>query len=258
MSDDSGLRLEEASDVEENQQQDPLPSVEEYKADTAATKNRPDPDGRRDIATIEKEGSSSTIDTGACDDSVCLSTAGEEEGAVGLNKKPALTTTSRKLCNKRILCWYTLLFLVILLAITIPVAWTIRNKNATRKQDVIDFLVENEISTSFDLKNMESPQYHAAKWIANNDGMTLGIPQYGEHIAFVERYVMAVLFYALDGHNWKHDLNFLSPNHICTWYANITVGNEEYIASAVGAVGVHGCKKIDKCDIAPFSLYLRK
>jgi hypothetical protein len=248
---DSDLRRpEEVSDVEENQQVQ-LTSVEECKADAAARKILSlDPNGRGDVgkAAIVEEGTA--IKTGDCDDSTCLTTPGDEGGL-----KPAFPALTTKLCNKRIICWATL-FLVVLLAITIPVANTInRSKNNPREQDVLDFLVENEISTSFDLNNIESPQYHAAKWIADYDGMKLGIPQYGEHVVFVERYVMAVLFYALDGNHWKHDLNFLSPNHICTWYAGFTVANEEDSASALG---VHGCMKVDNTYLTPFSLYLRK
>ena len=255
MSDDSDLKLEKVrSDVEENQQGQ-LPSVEEYKADAAARTIRPDPDGgRRDIDNAGKATTEEgvTIETGDCDDtSLCSS----DEG--GLKKpalKPALKPTlTSKLCNKRI-CWATLI-LVVLLATTITVAKIITKENTARGTAVLDFLVENEISTSFDLENIESPQYHAAKWIADYDGMKLGIPQYGEHIAFVERYVMAVLFYALDGQHWKHNLNFLSPNHICTWYEEYTVANDEDTASGVG---VHGCMKVDDKDLAPFSLYLRK
>jgi hypothetical protein len=250
MSDDSDLKLEEVSDVEENKQGQ-LPSVEEYAADTAAGKIRPDLDGKRDIddanmkATI-KEGFA--IESGDCDDT-CLST--DDEGGLkpALNAlKPALAS---ELCNKRI-CWATL-FLVVLLAITTTtVAKIITKENTPRSQAVLNFLVENEISTSCDLENVESPQYHAANWIADNDGMKLDIPQYGEHIAFVERYVMAVFFYALDGPHWKHDLNFLSPNHICTWY-------EEFKEDVTSGAGVHGCVKVDNKDLlAPFSLYLRK
>ncbi|KAG7349633.1 RHS repeat-associated core domain containing protein [Nitzschia inconspicua] len=100
---------------------------------------------------------------------------------------------------------------------------------------VLEFLEANWISNAADLKDGKSPQFKAARWIAVDDKLELGIPRLSpsendESYAFVSRYVMAVLYYATNGHSWKHDLSFLSEKKTCDWF--------QVFAPPVGQLGV--------------------
>ncbi len=99
-----------------------------------------------------------------------------------------------------------------------------------------------------DLTTPGSPQNKAAIWIANEDRphvtASTGRP-------FLERYVLAVLYFSLGGDTtWGDSLNFLQPGHVCNWgkpHTN-TMGNDL-------TFGVHGCRQIDD-ELVPVGLSL--
>lgn len=62
------------------------------------------------------------------------------------------------------------------------------------------------------LMEVGSPQFKAARWIAEEDPMQLHI----NDSSFEQRYVMAVLYYSLDGDNWGAT-NWLSGESECDW-----------------------------------------
>ena len=69
-----------------------------------------------------------------------------------------------------------------------------------------------------------SPQYQASVWISTVDHRRLNIPDaeavssINEYL-FVQRYVLAVLFFATGGlKNWAYSLMFLSGSHECDWF----------------------------------------
>ena len=66
------------------------------------------------------------------------------------------------------------------------------------------------------LDNPDSPQFKALNWIANKDpaDMTVGV-EADETIK--QRYVAAVLYFALNGENWNNQYNFLTRGSICSW-----------------------------------------
>lgn len=75
------------------------------------------------------------------------------------------------------------------------------------------------------LNDFSSPQYKAAKWIAERDGFQMAVPTFSEghkgekpsNTRFAERYALAVFYYATGGDNWKYNLNFLQPIDHCEW-----------------------------------------
>jgi cytoskeletal protein RodZ len=87
------------------------------------------------------------------------------------------------------------------------------------------FLLGSGISSESDLKDPSKPQYLATQWIANEDDSD--IPEtndYDTSYAFVQRYVMAVFYFALNGPSWSNQLNFLSVDlDTCDWNLNIDV-----------------------------------
>lgn len=94
------------------------------------------------------------------------------------------------------------------------------------------------------LNDFSSPQYKAAKWIAERDGYQMTVPTFpdghkGEKYSntrFAERYALAVFYYATGGDNWKYKLNFLQPIDHCNW-------KEVFIDASGGIIhmGVTSC-----------------
>jgi hypothetical protein len=95
------------------------------------------------------------------------------------------------------------------------------NARATsRLQPVIDFL-SVRISEKALFNDQQTPQYRAAKWIADQDFLEVPIPadpqNYDEDYEFVQRYIMAVLYFAMDGVNWRYKAYFMSSYEVCEW-----------------------------------------
>lgn len=89
-----------------------------------------------------------------------------------------------------------------------------------RAEVVTQFLVENKVSQLEQIMEVGSPQNWAVKWIAEQDAMQLPVPSEllgPDGTNFVSRYVVALLYYALNGSNWSYQLSFLSENDICDW-----------------------------------------
>ena len=93
-----------------------------------------------------------------------------------------------------------------------------------RVDQVIDYLVDNEVSKLADLTAEGTPQQWAVHWLADQDALNVPIPEEmeggflgPEGVRFVSRYVAALLYFALDGPDWSHPLNFLSEKEICDW-----------------------------------------
>lgn len=99
-----------------------------------------------------------------------------------------------------------------------------------------EFLTQNNYATNEKLSNPSTPQYKAALWIANEDQDNLDIPVNTVGSAsnrFLQRYVLAVLYYSLGGDEWTQSFNFLSSNHECSWNEEMKDENNEVFA--VGA-----------------------
>jgi len=81
--------------------------------------------------------------------------------------------------------------------------------------EVVDYLVEQDVSHRSILETANTPQNRAAEWIANADKFNLAVPttardDYGEGYKYVVRYVMAVNFFAMHGHDWERNLYFMT------------------------------------------------
>ncbi|KAL3941711.1 MAG: hypothetical protein SGARI_000509 [Bacillariaceae sp.] len=85
-----------------------------------------------------------------------------------------------------------------------------------RFNDVVTFLFENEISTLPALKERKSPQRLAAAFVADGD-LYQGSMTGSEGIRFVERYLLALIYYNFDGPEWTNNYNFLSSRNHCEW-----------------------------------------
>jgi hypothetical protein len=99
------------------------------------------------------------------------------------------------------------------------------NDNDTDVDDIrlaIHNLLSVKISYLDDLELEGTPQYYAVQWLVQTVGSTNDIPtpdaSYEESYTFIQRYIVAVLFYSLDGPNWFNQCNFLSKSdNVCDW-----------------------------------------
>lgn len=98
-----------------------------------------------------------------------------------------------------------------------------------------------------------TPQYLAAQWMAHGDGRKLPVPSTVDS-EFNERYVIALLYFSMEGpSSWKHQYNFLSEDHVCTWYEEFELQDGTSII-----YGVHGCKKDQDDVLHAHRIYMRK
>ena len=90
-----------------------------------------------------------------------------------------------------------------------------------RMTETLEFLTNFRISSKEDLQDKLTPQYMAAEFMAENDVLQYPIPVSDENreefTPFVQRYVLALLFYATNGPNWENQLLFLDKAHECSW-----------------------------------------
>jgi hypothetical protein len=122
----------------------------------------------------------------------------------------------------------------------------------SRTEDVIWFLVHHDISSWEMLQNPKSAQHQAAAWIADHDALRLSMRH---PLPFVQRYVLAVLYYGLGGdETWPKDLTFLSARHVCEWKS--VVESEENLGQHQ-LLGVHSCEEIQG-ELVVTGLRLRK
>jgi hypothetical protein len=124
-------------------------------------------------------------------------------------------------------------FLVVL-SVVLGIAVGVRRSNAARSaskgsngrnaslKNVVNYLVDSNVSGAQDMGDSNTPQYMAASWLAQQDEANFGIPSTNdlskeEAYLFVVRYVMALLYFSTSGEKWTSQLDFLSKEDICKW-----------------------------------------
>ena len=85
------------------------------------------------------------------------------------------------------------------------------------------------------------PQHQAISWMADIDTFAYSIPGSTTddgYFDFVQRYALAVLYYATNGEKWDNSSYFLKPTHACNWNYEIP-----FIENETMKVGVTCDKK---------------
>jgi hypothetical protein len=85
----------------------------------------------------------------------------------------------------------------------------------TRVFDVAEFVIKEQWSSRASTQSPGTPQWEAIEWIADFDSLKLPID---DSLEFKQRYVLAVLYFALGGENWTYKLEFLDRENVCDWY----------------------------------------
>ena len=92
----------------------------------------------------------------------------------------------------------------------------------TTMEEIVEWMVNEDVSHQSTMETAGSPQYRAAEWLAVNDPANLPLPatgrhDYGDGYKYVVRYVMAVNYFALQGQQWAQDFHFMSYLDVCLW-----------------------------------------
>lgn len=84
-----------------------------------------------------------------------------------------------------------------------------------RVAEVLDYIGHvQEWSEPSNLADTNSPQYFAARWIADLDPRYVALDDLE---VFRTRYVLAVLYYAMHGDRWEHEVNWMTMHTYCDW-----------------------------------------
>jgi hypothetical protein len=168
----------------------------------------------------------------------------------------------------RLVAALVVILAVVLFGVFVVDAIRDRNRNSNnsglptspeRLDDTISFLFENQISLARDLYDESTPQYQAARWLALEDPEQLTVPaaqtdsgglRSMNPYRFVQRYVLAVLFYALNGEQWVSPRKFVSGAHECSWFESTV--HHDGITYAMGVT----CDRTN--DMQVRNLMLRK
>eukprot|EP00977_Amphora_coffeiformis_P000110 scaffold26_cov158-Amphora_coffeaeformis.AAC.2 len=91
------------------------------------------------------------------------------------------------------------------------------------------YLEEEGISDPQELLSFPTPQSQAARWLANEDTRNLALPSEGveskQGYHFITRYILATIYYAMSGSDWRFQFNFMSEDDICDWRDTLYVIN---------------------------------
>lgn len=87
-----------------------------------------------------------------------------------------------------------------------------------RTKRIEEFLFTNQISTLAQLRELGSPHHLATVFVADGDMLQLEYPTtQASAKRFVERYILALLYYHFNGPEWTFKLKFLSGLDHCNW-----------------------------------------
>ena len=98
-----------------------------------------------------------------------------------------------------------------------------------RFADVVAFL--SDYSDEESLGTAGEPQNTAATWIAEFDYLKLPIPEdpdSPEAYRFMQRYVLVLLYQAMNGDEWDYRVNFQTHMSECEWAQGFGTGQESY------------------------------
>jgi hypothetical protein len=82
---------------------------------------------------------------------------------------------------------------------------------------LVELLLQNDVSDAEALQDESSPQYLALRWLAQNDTMVLDLDTRTSLVNLVQRYVLAVLYFATSSNGGLNVLNFLTASSVCQW-----------------------------------------
>jgi hypothetical protein len=94
-------------------------------------------------------------------------------------------------------------------------------------------LLQNEVADAEALQDESSPQFLALRWLVNNDTAVLDLDS-TPPVILVERYVMAVYYFASGAKGGLNMLNFLTASSVCEWKGVLCNGDDLVVALLLG------------------------
>ncbi|KAI2489460.1 Leucine Rich Repeat [Fragilaria crotonensis] len=105
-----------------------------------------------------------------------------------------------------------------------------------RMEATMAFLARYSGSSLANLDDPLKPENMAATWIARDDTLAFKIPVSTQDIdftSFLERYALAVYYFALNGSDWADKISFLDGTHVCEWKSTITLDDGEVVTYGI-------------------------
>jgi hypothetical protein len=101
-------------------------------------------------------------------------------------------------------------------SVAIPPPPTARPVVTVNETHVLSILLHHNVSSIQDLTHSGAPPYQAYQWLANNEDLSKN----STAETVIDRYVLAVIYYADNGLYWKHGNQsyFLSNRSVCEWH----------------------------------------
>jgi hypothetical protein len=156
-----------------------------------------------------------------------------EKMSFSLDRTVKLDTPSQRFVRHRIIQRIIICLVIALIVLAIILTGVILGTRSSSSSSPSDqsirfqetlLILGQETSSTIALYTEGTPQYKAADWIANRDQLQYPIPTQpgADSDRFLQRYVLAVLYFALNGEQWTSAANFLSASDECGW-SDITV-----------------------------------
>jgi len=115
-------------------------------------------------------------------------------------------------------------FVLVGALVVLIVALTINDRQESSLDQVLDYLVQQGVSRRDTWNVFGTPQHRAALFLAMEEDAVHKIPRVAINdptdrsgYLYVARYVMAVVYFSLNGNHWKSRCNFLTTNPVCEW-----------------------------------------
>ena len=99
------------------------------------------------------------------------------------------------------------------------------------------------------LWNDSTPQGKAIWWLAEEDGLEVDP---AESEVLVQRYALAVIFYATGGETWIHKAHFLSNMSVCDWNERDDDKYNDHLYSHVGPDCTDGNSEVNTLSLGKF------
>jgi len=116
---------------------------------------------------------------------------------------------------------------IFIISISVSISKSKNPQESPRMQQTKSFL--SLVTDTSALRDHTSPQYAAANWLANMDATEIPQePGNGDGKLFLQRYALAVLYYALKGEHWVFDSRFLNKDPECAWVQQFTTQDGKF------------------------------
>ena len=150
------------------------------------------------------------------------------------NKTPSTALNKRKVAMGLVIC---LLFVASIFGLKAAMSGKGNGEAyevfTDRTEEIVQFVLDHRLSHEPSIRDAGSPQRRAAQFLADGDLYTTQEIIEKDYHKIVERYVLAVLYYGMNGDSWTHQLNFMSGMDHCKWHQTFQTNSGNKIRQGV-------------------------